>query len=77
MSPNNPSHFPNVSVSQTFFNVARIAELLRRRSRVTELRDKNRIFEDVDGRWAETGMIRCQMTMSCRGEMQRLETAAL
>jgi len=34
--------------------------------------EKN-VFQDVDGRRAETGMIGCQMAMSCRGVMQRLE----
>ena len=31
------------------------------------------MFSDVDGRREETGMIGCQMAMSCRGAMQRLE----
>jgi len=60
--------------------MARIAELSqspRRSSRVTELYwekiDEKGMFLDVDGRRAETGMIGCQMAMSSRGAMQRLE----
>ena len=62
------------------FNVARIAELLQspwRHSRVKELgqekTDEKGIFWDADTRRAETGMIGCQMAMSSRGVMQRLE----
>jgi len=51
-------------------NVARIAELLRSpRSRVTELcqetTDEKGMFYDVGGRRAETGMIGCQLAVSC------------
>jgi len=34
---------------------------------------RERNVYDVDGRRAETGMIGCQMAVSCRGAMQRLE----
>jgi len=34
---------------------------------------KKVLFQDVDGRRAETGMTGCQMSMSSRGAMQRLE----
>ena len=60
--------------------MARIAELSgspHRRSTVTELYwekiDEKGMSLDVDGRRGETGMTGCQMAMSFRGEMQRLE----
>jgi len=72
----------NVSVNQKFFSVARIAELSRsprRRSRVTELYwetiDEKGMFLDVVGRRADTEMIGCQMAMSSRWAMQRLENS--
>ena len=60
--------------------MARIAELSgspHRRSTVTELYwekiDEKGMSLDVDGRRAETRMTGCQIAMSFRGEMQRLE----
>ena len=68
---------PLTTVHHLYINVARIAELLRspaqRRSRVTELcqetADEKGMFQDFDGRRAETGMIGYQLAMSCRRAM--------
>jgi len=60
------------------FNVARIAELLFDEVHEGAVEsqiyvDEKGMFHDVDGRRAETWLIGCQMAMSCRGAMQRLE----
>jgi len=62
------------------FTVATIAELLRspqRRSRVTiqnqEMTVGKEMFLDVDGKQVEMEMTECQLAMSSKGVMQRLE----
>jgi len=70
----------SVNVNQNFFSVAKIAKLLRspqRRSRVTiqnqEMTVEKEMFLDVDGKEVEMEMTECQLAVSSKGVVQRLE----
>jgi len=72
--------YVNVNVSQKYFSVAKIAELLRspqRRSRLTiqnqEMTVGKEMFLDVDGKQVEMEMIECQLAVSSKGVIQRLQ----